>query len=122
MKRKLKELANEMFDRQITWEDIENNEKTKGVADMLQKTGTTYAELALAQQMYRAAYKADLKSLEFLRDTAGQKPTEKIEQTVKNNDYDSIPLGELERRLELYKELEKSHEKISESEGDDIDD
>lgn len=59
------------------------------------------AELIATKQFERAIEKADTKAFEVLRDTAGQKPSNKIEVTQAENPFSGLSVDELKKAAGL---------------------
>lgn len=100
-RKKYREIVKEMGQRNITLTDIASGlgDKKKGFLDMMDKTGMTMDEATILQQYSKAIINQDTKAAEFLRDTAGEKPSTQVDLTTK--DESGISKMSLEELIEL---------------------
>lgn len=100
-RKKYREIVKEMGQRNITLTDIASGlgDKEKGFLDMMDKTGMTMDEATILQQYSKAIINQDTKAAEFLRDTAGEKPSTQVDLTTK--DESGISKMSLEELIEL---------------------
>ena len=100
-RKKYRDIVKEMGQRNITLTDIASGlgDKEKGFLDMMDKTGMTMDEATILQQYSKAIINQDTKAAEFLRDTAGEKPSTQVDLTTK--DESGISKMSLEELIEL---------------------
>jgi hypothetical protein len=110
-RKKYKHIAQEMGMRNITMEDIARGlgDKEKGFLDMVDETGMTMDEVVMLQAYSKAIIDRDIRAAEFIRDTAGDKPSTQIEMTGESNGLSQMTLEEL-------KELKAAIESLKEKE------
>lgn len=110
-RKKYRQIAQEMGMRNITLQDVANGlgDKEKGFLDMMDKTGMTMDEAVMLQAYSKAIIDRDIRAAEFIRDTAGDKPSTQIEMTGENNGLSQMSLEEL-------KELKAAIEALKEKE------
>ena len=96
-RKKYRQIAQEMGMRNITLADIANGlgDKERGFLDMMDETGMTADELVILQQQAKAIIHQDTRAAEFLRDTAGDKPSTQIEVGGENGGLAQMSLDEL---------------------------
>lgn len=106
-RKKYKDIVKEMGSRNITLEDISSdafNGKFRGFLDMMDEKGMTMDEALVLQQYAKAITQQDTKAAEFIRDTAGEKPSTNVNMNVE--DTPGISSMSTEELLELKKNLE----------------
>ena len=79
----------------ITLEDIAHDEKQKGFYDMMRENNMTLDEMVVLQQYSKAIIDRDTRSAEFIRDTAGEKPSTQIDLSTEDNGLSKMSLEEL---------------------------
>lgn len=109
-RKKYKDIIKEMGECQITLKDISKGEKLEGLAYLLDKNGATLDEYVVLQQYSNAIYDRSTKAAEFLRDSAGEKPS----TTVDLNDGRTSGLAQmsLEELQEMRDLLKKQANKV----------
>lgn len=110
-RKKYREIVKELGARQITLEDISKddfNGKLPGFLDMMSETGMTMDEAAVLQQYSKAIIDRDTKAVEFLRDTAGEKPSQQLD--INSNDEGGLSKMSYEELIELKESLQKLQE------------
>ena len=109
VKRKMKQIAQELGARHITLQDIATqdfNGKSRGFIDMMDKTGMTMDDVVMLQQYAKAIINQDTKAAEFIRDTKGEKPSTTVDMTV----GDKSPIETMtDKELAEYKRLLKDN-------------
>lgn len=78
-RKKYRDIIKDMGDCEITLADISKGEKLDGLAYLLDKNGATLDEYVVLQQYSNAIYDRSTKAAEFLRDTAGEKPSTQVD-------------------------------------------
>ena len=96
-RKKYRQIAQEMGMRNITLQDVANGlgDKEKGFLDMMDKTGMTMDEAVMLQAYSKAIIDRDIRAAEFIRDTAGHKPSTQIEVGGENSGLAQMSLDEL---------------------------
>lgn len=97
-RKRYRQIVKEMGAREITLKDIAEpdlNGKFKGFLDMLSTTNTTMDEAVVLQQYAKAIVQADTKAAEFIRDTAGDKPSTQIDLSTEDNGLSQMSYEEL---------------------------
>lgn len=87
VKRKMKQIAQELGARHITLQDIATqdfNGKSRGFIDMMDQTGMTMDDVVMLQAYSKAIIDRDIKAAEFIRDTKGEKPATTVDMSVDN--------------------------------------
>ena len=105
-RKKYAHIIKEMGARNITLEDVANGlgDKEKGFLDMMDKTGMTMDETVVLQQYAKAIIHQDTRSAEFLRDTAGEKPSTQLDvNDVSDNGLSKMTIEELKELRDLLK-------------------
>lgn len=72
-KKQMKEIVNDLFSKPVTNQKIIDKLKTLGYKD-----DEITNQIAITSSAFFKALKGDIKAMEFLRDTAGQKPKDEI--------------------------------------------
>lgn len=113
-RKKYAQIVKEMGARGITMEDLSKNDlngKQVGFLDMMKETGMTMDEAVVLQQYSKAIIDRDTKSAEFLRDTAGEKPSTQLDINSKEESgLSQMSLTELKELLSLLKESQQGSE------------
>ena len=108
-RKKYKDIVKELGVRKISLEDIAHDKKTIGFIDALDSKGATLDEMVVLQQYAKAIIDRDTKSAEFLRDTAGEKPSTQIDVNDKNeNGIAKLTLDQLIELRDLLKQNKES--------------
>lgn len=97
-RRKYKEIVKELGKRQITLNDIASpdlNGKYPGFLDMMKETSMTMDEAGILQQYAKAILGQDTKAMEFLRDTAGEKPSTQVDLSTDESGLSKMSLDDL---------------------------
>lgn len=112
-RKKYRDIVKEMGARNITLEDIASdsfNGKYLGFLDMMDETGMTMDEAAILQQYSKAIVDRDTKAVEFLRDTAGEKPSTQVDLHSDNdNGLSKMSLDELVELRDLLKQQKEGN-------------
>ena len=99
-----KHIIKELGECQISLEDIAKGSKNEGFLYLLDKNGATFDEMVVLQQYSKAIIDRDTKSAEFLRDSAGQKPSTQVDlNDGRNSGLASLSDDELREMLALLK-------------------
>ena len=109
-RKKYRQLVKEMGQRNITLKDIALGEKEKGFLDMIKETELTMDEVLILQQYSKAIVDRDTKAAEFIRDTAGEKPSTQIDLSDNDNGLSKMSLEELRAMKESLEKLAKGIE------------
>lgn len=109
-RKKYRQLVKEMGQRNITLKDIALGEKEKGFLEMIKETELTMDEVMILQQYSKAIVDRDTKAAEFLRDTAGEKPSTQIDLSDNDNGLSKMSLEELRAMKESLEKLAKGIE------------
>ena len=100
----LRELANTLLDGRVSRERA--TEILGDLADVFTDEELTNGALMLGRVLQETMENGTTKNAEFLRDTSGQKPTEKIETTLNTiNDNDRALLRNIAERMNGAKQL-----------------
>ena len=96
-RKRYKQIFQELGARNITLEDIAHNlgDKEKGFLNMMDETGMTMDEVVGLQAYSKAIIDRDIRAAEFIRDTAGDKPSTQIEMSSESNGLSQMTLEEL---------------------------
>lgn len=96
-RKKYSQIVKDLGERNITLNDIAGGlgDKEKGFLDMMSETGMTMNEAVVLQQYAKAIINQDTRSAEFLRDTAGEKPSTQIEMSGDDSGLSKMTLEEL---------------------------
>ena len=78
-RKKYRDIIKDMGECEITLANISKGEKLDGLAYLLDKNGATLDEYVVLQQYSNAIYDRSTKAAEFLRDTAGEKPSTQVD-------------------------------------------
>lgn len=97
-----------MGECQITLKDISQGNKLDGLAALLDKNGATLDEYVILGQYSNAIYDRSTKAAEYLRDTAGEKPSTTVD--LNNNSDSGISQMSKEELIELRNLLKKEKE------------
>ena len=111
-RKKYRTIVKEMGARNISLADLAEGlgPKEKGFFDMMQQTEMTMDEAVVLQQYAKAIYDKDTKSAEFLRDTAGEKPSMQIDIADDDNGLSRMSLEELKALAANLEKLAKDVE------------
>lgn len=107
-RKKYKEIVKELGVRNITLENIAKEEKMPGFLDMLDKTNATLDDAVIIQQYAKAVIQQDTKAAEFIRDTAGEKPSTQVDITGDETGLSKLSLDDLMELRELLKNSQKT--------------
>lgn len=103
-KKTYKNIIKELGECQISLDDIAKGNKTDGFLYLLDKNGATFDEMVVLQQYSKAIIDRDTKSAEFLRDSAGQKPSTQVDlNDGRTSGLASMSDDELKEMLALLK-------------------
>ena len=107
-RKKYQAIIKDMGECHITLKDISQGQKLDGLAALLDKNGATLDEYVILGQYSNAIYDRSTKAAEYLRDTAGEKPS----TTVDLNNHDNSGIGQMskEELIELRDLLKKEKE------------
>ena len=94
-KKQMKEIINDLFSKPVTNQKIIDKLKTLGYKD-----DEITNQIAITSRAFFKALKGDIKAMEFLRDTAGQKPKDEIAIVEVPKILDDIPDNEIEEKNE----------------------
>lgn len=78
-RKKYRDIIKAMGECEITLENISKGEKLDGLAYLLDKNGATLDEYVILGQYSNAIYDRSTKAAEYLRDTAGEKPSTQVD-------------------------------------------
>lgn len=87
VKKKMKQIAIELGARNITLQNIADQDfggKSRGFIDMMEETEMTLDDVVILQQYAKAIINQDTKAAEFIRDTKGEKPATTVDMSVDN--------------------------------------
>lgn len=90
-KKSMQELAKIILNMSIKNGEVHTVEDMQSIAEVNGKNITV--EQAILIKQVEKALRGDLRSAEFVRDTAGEKPTEKIEQTGELNNNITVTMN-----------------------------
>jgi len=110
-RKKYRQLVKEMGQRNISLKDIALGEKEKGFLQLIKDTELTMDEVLVLQQYSKAIVDRDTKAAEFIRDTAGEKPSTQIELSDDDNGLSKLSLEELREMKADLERLAKGIEK-----------
>ena len=117
IKKKMKQIAIELGTRNITLQDIAQQDfggKSRGFVDMMDKTGMTMDEVVMLQAYSKAIIDRDIKAAEFIRDTKGEKPSTTVDMSL----HDKSPIEQMsDEELLQYKELLEANIEINKREN-----
>lgn len=105
-RKKYSEIVKELGERHITLSDIDNNfnGKERGFIDMLNNTSMTMDDVLVLQQYAKAILHQDTRAAEFLRDTAGEKPSTQVDlSATTEGGLSKMSLEELKELRDLLK-------------------
>lgn len=103
-RKKYKDIIKEMGECEITLKDISKGEKLDGLTYLLDKNGATLDEYVVLQQYANAIYDRSTKAAEFLRDTAGEKPSTQVDlNDSRTSGLSQMSLEELKEMRDLLK-------------------
>lgn len=94
-KKQMKEIINDLFSKPVTNQKIIDKLKTLGYED-----DEITNQIAMISSAFFKALKGDIRAMEFLRDTAGQKPKDEIAIVELPKILDDIPYNEIEEKNE----------------------
>lgn len=111
-RKKYSQIVKDLGERNITMQDIAGGlgDKEKGFLDMMKKEGMTMNEAVVLQQYAKAIINQDTRSAEFLRDTAGEKPSTQIEMSGDESGLSKMSLEELKELKAALIEMAKKKE------------
>lgn len=110
-KKTYKNIIKELGECQISLDNIAKGEKNPGFLYLLDKNGATFDEMVVLQQYSKAIIDRDTKSAEFLRDSAGQKPSTQVDlNDGRTSGLASMSDEELKEMLALLKKQAKKAE------------
>lgn len=114
VKKKMKQIAIELGARNITLQNIADQDfggKSRGFIDMMEETEMTLDDVVILQQYAKAIINQDTKAAEFIRDTKGEKPATTVDMSVDNKSpiekMDDKELAEYKKLLEANVEIAK---------------
>lgn len=114
VKKKMKQIAIELGARNITLQNIADQDfggKSRGFIDMMEETEMTLDDVVILQQYAKAIINQDTKAAEFIRDTKGEKPATTVDMSVDNKS----PIEKMDdKELAEYKRLLKDNLKKKE--------
>lgn len=109
VKKKMKQIAIELGARNITLQNIADQDfggKSRGFIDMMEETEMTLDDVVILQQYAKAIINQDTKAAEFIRDTKGEKPATTVDMSVDNKS----PIEKMgDKELAEYKRLLKDN-------------
>lgn len=109
-RRKYKTIIQELGEREITLSDIAQKVKLPGLMEMLGNNVMTLDDLTVLRMYARAIETGDVKAAEFLRDTAGEKPTTQVELTQPVSPLAEMSKEDLVTLAEVFKEMKGDDE------------
>lgn len=107
IKKRLRNIAIELGNQKIDLSMIAEGTKNKQFLDALDSQNATYYEALVMQQMAKAIVDADTKAAEFIRDTAGEKPSMQVDMNDVTKGISQMSTEELEAHLAQLKALEE---------------
>lgn len=103
-KKNIKSICNELLNMSAS--DIASNVVSKEMADKLKDTDITLYDLIIAKQIEVALKDGSVRSAEFLRDSNGDKPTDKTQTDINIiSESDKLLLNSINERLEVVEGL-----------------
>lgn len=102
MKKRFRDIVKDLGSRDITLEDILNPESKKqlGLKEVLKDNQATLNDLVILQQFSKAILESDTRAAEFLRDTAGEKPSTQLDVTSTQNPISNLSDSDLAALVE----------------------
>lgn len=97
-KKRLRDLVRELGNYHVILEDLANAPNQE-FFKALDSANATYFEAMIMQQFAKAIVNADTRAAEFLRDTAGEKPTTSVDVFDSNKALSQMSTQELESHL-----------------------
>lgn len=107
LKKRLRNIAIELGNSKIDLNMISEGTKNKEFLDALDSANATYFDAMMMQQMAKAIVDADTKAAEFIRDTAGEKPSMQVDMNDTSKGLSQMSTEEIEQHLAKLKALEE---------------
>lgn len=110
-KKRIKDITSELLNMKA--DDIAENVLNTELAEKIKETDITLYDLIVAKQIEVALTSGNVKSAEFLRDSNGDKPTDKIESNVNViTESDQLLLTSIQNRLDSLESIETDSKEI----------
>lgn len=107
LKKRLRNIAIELGNSKIDLNMISEGTKNKEFLDALDSANATYFDAMMMQQMAKAIVDADTKAAEFIRDTAGEKPSMQVDMNDTSKGLSQMSTEEIEQHLAWLKAREE---------------
>lgn len=107
LKKRLRNIAIELGNSKIDLNMISEGTKNKEFLDALDSANATYFDAMVMQQMAKAIVDADTKAAEFIRDTAGEKPSMQVDMNDTSKGLSQMSTEEIEQHLAWLKAREE---------------
>lgn len=107
LKKRLRNIAIELGNSKIDLSMIAEGTKNKEFLDALDSANATYFDAMMMQQMAKAIVDADTKAAEFIRDTAGEKPSMQVDMNDTSKGLSQMSTEEIEQHLAKLKAMEE---------------
>lgn len=110
-KKRIKDITSELLNMKA--DDIAENVLNSELAEKIKETDITLYDLIVAKQIEVALTSGNVKSAEFLRDSNGDKPTDKIENNVNViTESDQLLLTSIQNRLDSLESIETESKEV----------
>lgn len=108
-RRKWRTIVNELGVRKISLKDIDEAKKIPGLLEMVDNIDDmTINDLIILRQVSEAIYgKNPVRNAEFLRDTAGEKPSTQVDLNHTNSPLEGMSTEDLMRKIEELKNIKE---------------
>lgn len=114
-KKKIKDICNDLLS--LPAEDLAKAVLNEGIVEKLKDVDLTVYDLIVAKQIEQTLTTGSVKSAEFIRDSAGDKPTEKIQAQVETiTDFDRELMNNLSSRIDSLEAIETTGKVINDPE------
>ena len=107
IKKRLRNIIVELGNSKIDLSMIAEGTKNKQFLDALDSQNATYFDTLVMQQMAKAIVDGDTKAAEFIRDTAGEKPSMQVDMNDVSKGISQMSTEELEAHLAQLKAMEE---------------
>jgi len=105
IRKRYRDIIKDLGSRKITLENIAEETKSKGFLDVLDKNNATLDDAVIIQQYAKAVLSQDTKAAEFLRDTAGEKPSTQVNVSDINKGLSDMSSEEIKNHIDTLTEL-----------------
>lgn len=103
----LKTIVKELGERNISLEDIANEEKILGLEELYNEHEVTFNEAMILKAYSVAISKGDAKMMTFIRDSMGEKPSSTIDITEHKSPLENMTTEDLTKLLEFLRREEE---------------